>query len=229
VSWKPAVIAALVVVLAGVGVGVLVGGKETTKRTTVLSTVTTAASADSGSGGGTSTPDPTEGSTEPGGASGSDPATPAVPVNSEIERFAEDNMSVDTDSFVEQIGRERYRDSLVTNLFESNGEEQATLLSPIPGTQYTRLTATVGFAAGAPSDATVVLDVRADAPDGDKLLAKPIKLKGSAPRDIDVPLGDAQSVVFVFDDPTCTADEFGDTDCASSQASFVIGDAHFGT
>jgi len=223
-NWKPAAIAALIVVLAGFGVGVLIGGKETTKTTTVVETTTVAQATPQ-------PPQPQGGDTtetsDTGGASGDDPAVQPSLLLDEIERFATQNIYADEETHVEQIGRERYQDAVITYPFGEAGDEKATLLSPIPGTQYKKFKATVGFAAGTSSKAALTLEVRANDDRGDVLL-EPIKLKGSVPREVDVPLGDAQSIVFVFQQPTCT--ESGDEDGCEvgyNDSSFVIGEAYF--
>lgn len=212
-SWKPALIAAVIVVAAGFAVGVAIGGKEktVTKTETVVREV---ASADSTPATTPATP-PTE--TTPEG-------DPGPELAGEPQFLSESDADpITTNLYFEPgpgtIDAETFQDSVkVYDLF-SDEAGPAYLEYAVEGNR--EFEATVGFdAKKTPASMKVTLSIRKDDARGEELWKGTFSgsSKGATPR---VSTEGASKLVFVFtleNDP----DSFDYPD-----HEFVLGDAHF--
>ena len=213
-KWKPALIAACVVVLAGFGVGVAIGGESETRtvvrtETVAIQSAPTEASEDSES---MSTPE----------AAGPTPAEPQY--LSDTEDPPVDNLYTEDTVTTARLGREKV-DHAVDLYLLDDPNLKGTIKYPIEDEGYSKLRFKAGWAPTATAGANIRLEIRADSPTGDKLLPKPLDFKDSTPQDVEVDLRGATTVVFVFSDPTC-ADTYEDK-CLANGEEFILGEARF--
>lgn len=202
-NWKAALIGAVVVILAGFGVGLATGGGGSTgDRSTVTRTVT------EGRSGG-STPKGDTGSSE-----GED--TPVQYLAEAVDPNSDNMFSIETPAEA-RIGHQTFPNSVtVDELFLRYCGDHATIEYPVDSARA-RFVGALGWTPDSSSEASAAMEIHADRADGPLLYRHAFDGLGEAVN-VRVPLRGAVSAIFVWIAPSTSCDD---------QTTFVLGNARF--
>jgi hypothetical protein len=216
-NWRPALIAALVVIVAGAAVGVAVGRGGRTGAATVTRTVAVTETVPV-----TATTDTTATATTDATDTGE--TTPTVPVSSKVQYLSEltddaidDNLSTESPPTA-TIGHASFENAVtVDSLWESDCSLPATIEYPVQSRTAT-FVASLGWTQDSDSSAAAIFELHANTIDGTRLYRHVFDGPGE-PAKVVLPLHAAIKAILVWR-PTNDA-------CDSPSATFVLGNARF--
>lgn len=213
-SWKPAALGAVLVGLAGLGVGVAIGGKEIERTRTVVRTVRE----------GTTTPESEAPDAEQTAPSDTEPTAPPEDGPPDELFLVDSRKPVVSNAAAKdgsaKIGRTTYPSSVRVSLFDDYDQDAPSTFE-VPVEQGITLRGTLGFTPETPSDAKADLEIHRDWARGPVLYRKSFEYSSVIAR-IDLKLQDANKVVFVWRTKSSGSYEF-----PTDEAVFVLGDARF--
>ena len=211
-NFKPALIGAVFVALAGLAVGIAIGGKEVERLRTVVETETYTAEAVA--------PEPDEPTDNSDTEAAPPVEEPAASDDYLSEREGEEKAKGDNFRIIDmgpaEIGREeRYGSSVVVRLF-TKSKNDPTVVEYQPREGATHLSGTLGFQRGTRFIAQARLEIYKDEFPGEELYDR--EFSGTTVlKDERIPLYGATTLIFVW-----TTDLGG-----STPLRFVLGDMRF--
>jgi hypothetical protein len=216
-NWKPAIVGALVVVVAGFGVGYAVDRTSKADTVTVARTVTVATTVTAAAPQTT----PVEGTDTISTTTPSDRPTPAVPDGrstylSELEDDAiVDDVTLGSPPAV-TIGHTTFANGTTADdLFDYDCDTPATAEYPVRGETST-FAAKLGWTQSSDSSASAIFEIRANGNDGERLYRRTFD-GPSEPVDVVVPLRGAIKMVLMW--------QRTDDSCEPAAGMFGLGDA----